>query len=110
MVLIDADLDQITSVVLKRLEWDWERVPRALVIPDVIFETKYDVKGIRSQIFALLKYWRDNHSKEKFKQHSMPTLTGCKANQLSIGANTQFLIPRAIYRELRNQAPKIHLM
>ena len=67
--LMGADLDAITSVVMKRLQWDWEKVPHALQIPDdTIFEIKYDVKGIRKQIFALLQYWRDssrNNSKEE---------------------------------------------
>ena len=64
-----VDLDAITSVVMKRLQWDWEKVPHALQIPDdTIFEIKHDVKGIRKQSFALLQYWRDssrNNSKEE---------------------------------------------
>ncbi|KAL5473618.1 hypothetical protein EMCRGX_G028122 [Ephydatia muelleri] len=67
--LTGTDLDAITSVVMKRLQWDWEKVPHALQIPDdTIFEIKHDVKGIQKQIFALLQYWRDssrNNSKEE---------------------------------------------
>ena len=55
--------------MLKDINWDWEIVPHALEIPGhVIFEMKYDNKGIRNQIFALLRYWRDSNpenSKEK---------------------------------------------
>ena len=73
--LTDEDLDAITSVVMKTLQWDWEKVLHALKIPgDIIFEIKYDVRRVRNQIFALLKYWRESIS-DNSKEELAATLS-----------------------------------